>query len=67
MGNEDKIVQVASLDRWLGPIAITKLEAAGIDATVVEDFEGTLGTGSARIQVFESDADRAREILADLR
>ena len=66
MGNEDKIVQVASLDRWLGPIAITKLEAAGIEATLLEDFESTLGTGGARIEVFESDADRAREILQDL-
>ena len=66
MGDGDKIVQVAKLDRWLGPIAITKLEAAGINASLLEDFESTLGTGGARIQVFESDAKRARELLQDL-
>ena len=67
MGNDEKIVQVARLERWLGPIAIAKLEAAGVDATLLEDFEATLGVGAARIQVFESDAERAREILQDLR
>lgn len=66
MGSDEKIVQVARLEQWLGPIAVAKLEAAGIDATLAEDFEGTLGTGGVRIQVFESDAEAARTVLADL-
>ena len=48
---------------------MTKLEAHGIEAVLVEDSDpvsGGLGSEGARIQVFESDVETATPLVEEL-
>jgi hypothetical protein len=60
----DEIVEVGTVLLAEGPLTVTALQEAGVEATMIDAFDAPTATTRTRIMVRRRDADAASAVLA---